>query len=206
MQRGPGDTSPLRLARLRRWPPGTVRGAVTDVPPLVPGSGRRLGSHGDRGARSPPAALATRRRPDHSGEGAHLPVRGAPGLNTGARRAGTRETGEGAGRAQGKFREVDRGSRGGEGSSRRSASGAGAGARPRDAGEEGTKDSQGGSPGPGARKPRRGRREVTREARARGHVGVSVGRLPLQERRGPWLPPAPLGPLRPSGFCSFATT
>lgn len=78
---------------------------MTDASPCLPGSGRRLGSHGALGARAPLAAPAISRAFNRSGEGAHLPARWAPGLKTGAGRGGDTgnpgEDGEGSGEAPG---------------------------------------------------------------------------------------------------------
>lgn len=123
-----------------------------------------------------PAPL--RRRPrlgrasNRSGDGAHLPVRSAPGLKTGAGREGTGETEEGAGRA----REAERG-RGRRKVQKGRRAGVPGGLslertlEARGRGVEGTKETQG-RPGRGRGSLGSGRREGTREADACWGRGV----------------------------------
>lgn len=208
-RRAVGTPSPLGPAR--RW--WTVPGAVTDASPRLPGSGRCLGSHGALGARAPPAAPATARAFNRSGEGAHLPALSAPGLKTGAGRGGdTGNPGEGrkgTGEAPGGDKQSSRRERrGGEGT--RSRRGIG---KPWSRVWREQRKSRHNRQERGRGSSGRGRREVTQKALERGAQGAGVlgGGVggapsprglprPVLERRDPWVLPAALGSPRPSGY------
>ena len=152
------------------------------------------------------SAPAVGRAFNRSGEGAPPPARSAPGLKTGAGRGGDTETRERVGCAPEKLREGTSEGPGRLGDQAKERTRDARGAR---AWGRGTKETPARSPGAGARKLGRGRREVTRDARRGGHVvgtgggGLRPGVSPLPglERRDPWLL-ALLASPRPSGFGS----